>query len=103
MRQRFSMGQRIQENLIYGRTQQLIRRAFQEFLSGAVHQRNAAIQAGRDQAAADRLNDVFVQDLEVLQSAAGIFQLHARLTKLGGEQAREISNSEVGKQVYENY
>ena len=50
-------------------------RALQQFLRGGVRQGDVTVQAGGDQPAADGLNDVLVQGLQVFQRAAGVLQL----------------------------
>ena len=99
---RFPVGQQVKKKFGDRISQQLFGRRSSKFLRGIVDQRNAAVEPGCDQSAADGLDDVLVQDLKIFQRPAGVFQLHSRLAQLGGQQAREISNGEEGKQIYEN-
>ena len=57
---------------------------------------------GSNQSAADRLNDVLVQGLQVFQRAARVLQLHIHLPQLGRQQAGQIGDRNVGEQVDQN-
>src|SRR6476619_2493932 len=72
------------------------RGALQHFLSGSVHQRDAAFKIGGDQGAADGVDHVFMQRLKAEKLAALVAQLHAGLAQLGGQSAGEVRHSKVG-------
>src|ERR1700728_2536016 len=61
-----------------------------------------AIETGSDQSAADGLNNVFMEDLKIFQSSAGILQLYSRLAQLGRQKASQVSHGKVGEQIHEN-
>ena len=83
-------------------SQQLSRSALQKSLRRGVDQRNAPIETGGDQSAADGVNNIFVQRLQALERAARVFQLHAHLPQFCGQQARQIGDGQEGKQVDED-
>ena len=68
-------------------------------LRGRVRQSDVAIQAGRDDSAADRLNDVFVQCLQIFQRAAGVFQPDVHLAQFCRQQSRQIGYREIGEKI----
>ena len=74
----------------------------QKFLRGAVYESDVAVEPGGNQSAADGLNDVLMKYLKIFQSAAGISQLHSSLPQLGAQKSRQVSDCDVGKQVYKN-
>ena len=64
--------------------------------------RDASVEAGGDDTAAHGLHDIFVERLQVFEGAAGVFQLHIHLAELAHEQARQVGDGEIGKQVDED-
>ena len=45
---------------------------------------------------------MLVQNLEIFQRSAGVFQLHARLAQLRGKQTSQISDRQIGKEIDED-
>src|SRR5450631_218200 len=76
--------------------------ALQEPLGCGVDQRDAPVEAGGDQPAADGVNNVFVQRLQAFQRPAGVLQLHSHLPQFCREQPGKICDCQEGKQVYED-
>ena len=62
-----------------------------------------AIQRSGDQSAADRLNDVLVQRLQVFERSARVFKLYIHLSQLCRQQARQIGNRHVRKKIDHDY
>src|SRR6185437_1889399 len=77
--------------------------AFQQLLSGSIHQSDATFYIGSDQAAANGVDHVFMQGLKAEQFAAFILQLHACLSKLGCKSDGKVRHGKISKQVDENY
>src|ERR1051326_2966391 len=74
----------------------------QQPLSRGIDEAYAPVDAGGDQTAADRVNDVLVQRLQVFQLAALLFQLNVRLSQLGAELSRQVGDRGVREQVDED-
>jgi hypothetical protein len=72
-------------------------------LGGAVDQRDAPVEPGRDDAAAHGLHDIFVQRLQIFERAARVFQLHIHLAQLAHQQAGQIGDGKVGEEVDEDH
>ena len=95
-------GQGVEKELVDGLSQKIALRALQQLLRGGVDQGDVSIEPGGDQSAADGLNDVFVQRLQVLQRAAGVLQLDVHLAKLGRQQSGQVGDRQVAEQVDED-
>src|SRR5580704_6328995 len=81
------------------RSQQFRGRQFQQPGGRSIDQRDATIEAGGDQSAADRMNDVFVQRLQAFERAAGVLQLYAHLPQLCGQKSRQIGDRQKSEKV----
>ncbi len=82
--------------------EQFSRRALKKPLGGSIDQRDPPVKPGGDQAAADRVNDVFMQGLQAFQCAARVFELNADLPQLMGEQTRQVRDRKKRKKVDED-
>ncbi len=98
---RTDVRQRIQEQIIYRFADQFVAAA-QHAFGGQVQQPDVAIDIGGNQAPTDGLNDVFMKCLQAFQRAAGIFQLDIHLAQFRGQQARQVRDRQVRKQVDED-
>ncbi len=94
--------QRIEKQLVHRLPEKFSFRPSQEMLGRAIYQSDMAVEPGGDQTSGDRLNDVFVQRLQVLKGSAGIFQFYVDLPQLRRQQPGKISNRKIGKQVHED-
>src|SRR5690348_3425180 len=99
---RSNLRQRVKKQLVYWLVQQFIERALQQFLRCRVRNGDVTIETGCNQSATDRLDDVFVQRLEVFESAAGVLQLYVNLPQLADQQTCKVSHSQIGKQIDED-
>src|ERR1039458_10000308 len=96
---RFHGGQWIQKQLMNRRTQQLCWTTLQQALGRGVDQRDAPVETGGDQSAADGVDDVLVQRLQAFQRAAGVLQLYAHLPQFRGEQSGQISHRQEREEI----
>ena len=85
---RIDGGQRVEKELAHRLSHEFAFRALEQFLRGGIRQRDVAVEPGGDQAAADGLNNIFVQRLQVFQRPAGVLQLYVDLAQLRRQQAR---------------
>src|SRR5208282_293747 len=95
--------QRIPKQVGHGAASQLGFGDLEQLLGGSVDQGDASVEPGRDDPAAHRLDDIFVQRLQIFERAAGILQLHIHLAEFAHQQAGEVGDGEVGKQVDEDH
>src|SRR5579862_8873770 len=84
------------------RTQQTGGWALKKPLRCGVDQSDPPVKTGRDQAAGDGMNDVFMQYLQAFERSAGVFELHAHLTEFGRQQPCQIGNGKKREKVDEN-
>ena len=59
--------QRVQKELADRLSQEIVLRTFKQLLRGGIRQRDVTVEPGGDQPAADGLNNIFVQRLQILQ------------------------------------
>gem|GEM_PF-5710448 len=95
--------QRILKEIGHGAAAQLGFGNLEQLLGGAIDQRDASVEPGGDDAAAHGLHDVFVERLQIFERATGIFQLDIHLAQFAHQQAGQIGDGEVGKQVDEDH
>src|SRR5208283_4192001 len=91
------LGQRILKEMAHGASAQLRFRDLEQLLGGSIHQSDAAVKGGSDDASAHGLHDIFVERLQVFEGAACIFQLHIHLAELAHQQIRQIGNGKVSE------
>ena len=77
-------------------------RTFKQLLRGGVRQSDVAVEPGGDQAAADGLNNIFVQRLQVFQRPASVFQLYVNLAQLRRQQSGQIGHRQIAEQIDED-
>ena len=99
---RLHVGQGIEKQLVDASSKQFRRGAFQQALGCAVDQRDAAVEAGGDQSAADGMDDILVQRLQALQRTASVLELYADLPQFCGEQSRQIGHRQESKKIDED-
>ena len=67
---RIDGGQRVEKELADRLTQKFVLRTFKQLLRRGIRQRDVTVEPGGDQPAADGLNDIFVQRLQIFQRPA---------------------------------
>ena len=96
------VGQGILEKVTHRAAAQFGFGDFDQLLRRSIDQRDASVEAGGDNTSAHGLHDIFVKRLQIFERTAGVFELHVHLAQFAHEQAGEIGDGEVGKQIDED-
>src|SRR5690242_2118932 len=96
------VGQRVHEKRVHRSADKVFLRALEHGLGRGIDQGDVAVEAGGDKAAADGMNDVFVQGLKIFERTAGVLELDVNLAKLVGQKPGQVGDRHVREQVDKN-